>query len=113
MTHRLIAQQQRRETMSVTRFEQSLQTTLLAESTCINHMSELLFMAQPTEEQIQQGYDLANRLWQALTDTLRHCGQSYSQRVMHKHVQLLQHCNITHSESLLILDQIMMKILRS
>jgi hypothetical protein len=99
--------------MDMTTFERTLHTAILAESLCISYMSELLFQEQPTKENIQRGYVLANELWQALADALNNCDPSASHEVTHKRLQVLKHCNITHSESLLLLDQVTMKYLRS
>jgi hypothetical protein len=93
-------------------FEATLKSLILAESACVSHISEVMFQEHPTKESILRGYALVTDLWTALTDALNHCNLSAPHAVTHKRLQLFAHANITHSESLQLLDRLSMKCLR-
>jgi hypothetical protein len=98
--------------MNTKTFEETLKSLILAEALCISQMTELMFEERPTKERILRGYVLVNDLWTALADALTQCNLPAPYEITHKRLQLLAHCNITHCESLQLLDRLLFKCQR-
>jgi len=98
--------------MKLTPFEAAIKNLFRAESACINYNCELMFHESPTKGDLKRGYALANELGKALGEAFELSRLTASHTLNRKRLEYLAHCNVTHSESLQLLEQLSTKLLR-
>lgn len=92
--------------MNAMSFMLTCKSLVKAESATINHLTELMFNPNPSWEDIEKGYRLANELNQTHTEALegfaQHVGSLQSDEV----TLLLKRSATTLAETLLVLDDL-------